>query len=124
MRQKAIEDSIRMVQASEAVKTAEKSDNAEAAKQASSQSAAEAKTKQAASTSSKYDSDERIRTGAYRITGVADVVTVKAGQSIENISKRYLGPGMECYVEAINGTTTVKEGQKIKIPKLELKKKK
>lgn len=127
MRQKAIEDSIRMAQASEAVKTAEqaeKTDNAEATKQPSCQSAAEAKTKQAASTSSKYDSDERIRTGAYRITGVADVVTVKAGQSIENISKRYLGPGMECYVEAINGTTTVKEGQKIKIPKLELKKKK
>ena len=73
---------------------------------------------------SKYDHDARVRTGAYRIVGVAQTVTVSEGQSLSAISKRYLGPGMECYIEALNGTSTVKSGQKIKIPKLELKKKK
>ena len=74
--------------------------------------------------SSQYDKDARVRTGAYRIIGVAQTVTVGAGQTLEQISTRYLGSGMECYVEALNGTSTVKAGQKIKIPKLELKKKK
>lgn len=73
---------------------------------------------------SKYDSDPRVRTGAYRIVGTASTVTVKAGQTVKSISKTYLGAGMECYVEAYNGgVTELKEGQKIKIPKLELKKK-
>lgn len=70
-----------------------------------------------------YDSDVRVRTGAYRIVGVAQTVTASAGQSMVEISKKYLGPGMECYVEALNGTSTVKSGQKIKIPKLEIKRK-
>jgi len=65
--------------------------------------------------------DPRVRTGAYRIAGVAEEVTVRAGQTLASISKAHLGPGMECYVEALNGTKTVEEGQKIKIPKLELK---
>lgn len=73
--------------------------------------------------SSQYDADPRVRTGAYRIIGVAQTVTVRSGQSLRSISKAYLGPDMECYVEALNGTKEVKEGQKLKIPKLELKKK-
>ena len=73
---------------------------------------------------SKYDNDPRVRTGAYRIVGVANTVTVRSGQTIKSISKTYLGPGMECYVEAFNGgITELKEGQTIKIPKLALKKK-
>lgn len=73
---------------------------------------------------SKYDNDPRVRTGAYRIVGVANTVTVRSGQTIKSISKTYLGPGMECYVEAFNGgVTELKEGQTIKIPKLQLKKK-
>ena len=73
---------------------------------------------------SKYDDDPRVRTGAYRIVGVANTVTVRSGQTIKSISKTYLGPGMECYVEAFNGgVTELKEGQTIKIPKLQLKKK-
>ena len=73
---------------------------------------------------SKYDNDPRVRTGAYRIVGVANTVTVKSGQTIKSISKAYLGPGMECYVEAFNGgITELKEGQTIKIPKLQHKKK-
>ena len=137
LHQKAMEDSIRMAKTAEAVKLAEKSDeesaNAEKAKQAEAKAKAEAKEKakdkaeeKAASkiASSQYDKDARVRTGAYRIIGVAQTITVGAGQTLEQISTRYLGSGMECYVEALNGTNTVKAGQKIKIPKLELKKKK
>ena len=133
LRQKAMEDSIRMAKTAEAVKLAENSDeesaNAEKAKQAEAKAKEEAKDKaeeKAASkiASSQYDKDARVRTGAYRIIGVAQTVTVGAGQTLEQISTRYLGSGMECYVEALNGTSTVKAGQKIKIPKLELKKKK
>lgn len=161
MRKKAIEDSIRMAQASEAVKMAEadgkqtdKKDSllaakqqkdaeakkqaelnkraeakklAEAKKAADAKKAAEAKKHQAekaaAHASAKYDQDARVRTGAYRIVGVAEVVTAREGQTIEAISKRYFGPGMECYVEALNGSGKLKAGQKVKIPKLELKKK-
>lgn len=137
LRQKAMEDSIRMAKTAEAVKLAENSDeesaNAEKAKQAEAKAKAEAKEKakdkaeeKATSkiASSQYDKDARVRTGAYRIIGVAQTVTIGAGQTLEQISTRYLGSGMECYVEALNGTSTVKAGQKIKIPKLELKKKK
>lgn len=161
IRKKAIEDSIRMAQASEAVKMAEadgkqvdKKDSllaakqqkdaeakkqaelikqneakkqAEAKKLAEAKKAAEAKKHQAenaaAHASAKYDQDARVRTGAYRIVGVAEVVTAREGQTIEAISKRYFGPGMECYVEALNGSGKLKAGQKVKIPKLELKKK-
>lgn len=143
LRQKAIEDSIRMAKTAEAVKLAEQTDegsaNAEDSKQTKAEAAAKAKAEarekakekakaeeKAASqiASSQYDKDARVRTGAYRIIGVAQTVTVGAGQTLEQISTRYLGSGMECYVEALNGTNTVKAGQKIKIPKLELKKKK
>ncbi len=161
MRKKAIEDSIRMAQASEAVKMAEADGNQadkkdsllaakqqkdaeakkqaelikqnEAKKQAEAKKLAEAKKtaeakkhqaeKAAAHASAKYDQDARVRTGAYRIVGVAEVVTAREGQTIEAISKRYFGPGMECYVEALNGSGKLKAGQKVKIPKLELKKK-
>lgn len=72
---------------------------------------------------SKYDSDPRIRTGAYDITGVEQTVTVRKGQTLSSISKTYLGAGMECYMEAVNETKEVKEGDKVKIPALKLKKK-
>ena len=147
LRQKAIEDSIRMAKTAEAVKLAEKSDegsaNAKDSKQAEAKAKAEAAAKAKAEAkekakekakaeekatskiaSSQYDKDARVRTGAYRIIGVAQTITIGAGQTLEQISTRYLGSGMECYVEALNGTSTVKAGQKIKIPKLELKKKK
>lgn len=149
LRKKAIEDSIRMTQASEAVKMAEadgkqvnKKDSllaakqqkdaeakkqAELNKQTEAKKLAEAKKHQTenatAHASAKYDQDVRVRTGAYRIVGVAEVVTAREGQTIEAISKRYFGPGMECYVEALNGSGKLKAGQKVKIPKLELKKK-
>ena len=178
LRKKAIEDSVRMAQASEAVKKVENAEQnmdaavdkqsidvksaeakknleakkladaknladakrqveakklADAKKQQETKKLAEAKKKEkarkqaekhAAQASSKYDQDARVRTGAYRIIGVSEVVTAREGQTIKSLSQKYLGPGMECYVEALNGTSQLKPGQKVKIPKLELKKKK
>ena len=71
---------------------------------------------------SDYNYDVRIRTGAYIIVGTDRVVTVKSGQTLASISKANLGPGMECYVEVYNNRKQVKAGDKIKIPKLKLKK--
>ena len=69
-----------------------------------------------------YNSDNRVKTGAYYIIGTETEVTVKEGQTLRSIAKAYLGPGMECYVEAYNGVKEVKPGQKVKIPKLKMKK--
>ena len=158
LRKKAIEDSVRMAQASKAVKKAENAEQnmdaavdkqsidvksaeakknlevkkladaknladakrqvdakklAETKKQQETKKLAEAKKKEetrkqaekhAAQASSKYDQDVRVRTGAYRIIGVSEVVTAREGQTIKSLSQKYLGPGMECYVEALNGT--------------------
>ena len=138
LKMKAQEDSIRMAETSKAVEMAEKTEQGRVEGQAltstsSSQIGTSSKEKgssQAKGTapsdprSSAYDADPRVRTGAYRIVGVAQIVTVKDGQSLASLSRLYLGPGMECYVEAVNGKNEVKVGQKIKIPKLELKRKK
>ena len=97
MKKKDKQDSIRMAQANNAVKMAEKA--------------------------SVYLNDPRIRTGAYRIVGVEKTVTAKSGQTLAGLSKLYLGPGMECYMQAINGCSEIKPGQKVKIPKLKLKRK-
>ncbi len=78
-----------------------------------------------ARTTSSYAADPRVRTGAYVITGVAQTVKVKKGQTLESISKYYLGPDMECYVEAVNnGRKSVNAGEELNIPALRLKKKK
>ncbi|MDY4555849.1 MAG: HU family DNA-binding protein [Prevotella sp.] len=86
----------------------------------------EAKTETTKTSSDKYeDMDIRVRTGAYRIIGEDRTVKAKAGQTVEDIATKLLGPGMSCYVEVYNGLdgkATLKEGQTIKIPKLELKK--
>ena len=138
LKKKAQEDSIRMAETSKAVEMAEKTEQVRVEGRAltntsSSQIGTSSKEKgssQAKGTapsdprSSAYDADPRVRTGAYRIVGVAQIVTVKDGQSLASLSRLYLGPGMECYVEAVNGKNEVKVGQKIKIPKLELKRKK
>lgn len=145
LRDKARQDSLRMAKANDAIKAAERVDSLKSAavdKEISvknlkaDEKSAELKKKSATDkkqdkaaehakvVSDKYDSDPRVRTGAYRIVGVDQVVTVGEHQTLATLSKRYLGPGMECYIEALNGTSTIKSGQKVKIPKLELKKKK
>ena len=70
--------------------------------------------------------DARVRTGAYRIVGTDTIVKAKAGDKLTRIANRLLGPGMECYLEVYNGLSSgavLSAGQEIKIPKLELKKK-
>lgn len=145
LQEKARQDSLRMAKANDAIKAAERADSLKSAavdKEMSvknlkaDEKSAELKKKSATDkkqdkaaehakvVSDKYDSDPRVRTGAYRIVGVDQVVTVGEHQTMATLSKRYLGPGMECYIEALNGTSTIKSGQKVKIPKLELKKKK
>lgn len=97
------------------------------AEQPAPQPQAEAK-KPAEESVDKYaQKDERVRLGAYRIVGLSHEVKVLAGQTFKSICKAHLGPDMECYVEVFNDlpkNPTVKEGQVIKIPKLQLKKKK
>ena len=66
-------------------------------------------------------SDARVRTGAYRIVGVKQVIKVKRGQTLSSISRLYLGPGMECYIEVMNKNKELKEGDRIKIPELKRK---
>ena len=145
LQEKARQDSLRMAKAHDAIKAAERADSLKSAavdKEMSvknlktDEKSAELKKKSATDkkrdkaaehanvVSDKYDSDPRVRTGAYRIVGVDQVVTVGEHQTMATLSKRYLGPGMDCYIEALNGTSTIKSGQKVKIPKLELKKKK
>ena len=94
-------------------------------------SAKPAETKPAAPVAEEYDKyaamDARVRTGAYRIVGTERVMKVKEGDNLRRIAQRTLGPDMECYIEVYNGLTAVsplKVGQEIKIPKLQLKKKK
>ena len=67
------------------------------------------------------NSDARVRTGAYRIVGVKQVVRVQAGQTLASISRQHLGPGMECYLEVMNKEKVLKKGDRVKIPELELK---
>ena len=78
--------------------------------------------------SQKYeDMDARVRLGAYRIIGVQETAKARAGETVKQISRRYLGPDMECYVEVLNGlkgNDKLTGGQEVKIPKLEWKRKK
>lgn len=145
LQEKARQDSLRMAKANDAIKAAERADSlksaavdkemsvknlktdeksAELKKKSTTDKKQDKAAEHAKVVSDKYDSDPRVRTGAYRIVGVDQVVTVGEHQTMATLSKRYLGPGMECYIEALNGTSTIKSGQKVKIPKLELKKKK
>ena len=110
------------------LKTAEAKSEPKAEPKAATKPTAEAKAHAAKSapsilSQSAYDKDPRVRTGAYVITGIANTVTVKAGQTMSSLSKTYLGPGMECYLEAVNGgNRELKAGEKIKIPALKTKK--
>ena len=110
------------------LKTAEAKPEPKAEPKAATKPTAEAKAHAAKSapsilSQSAYDKDPRVRTGAYVITGIANTVTVKAGRTMSSLSKTYLGPGMECYLEAVNGgNRELKAGEKIKIPALKTKK--
>jgi hypothetical protein len=110
-----------------------KTQQEEAAKKAKAETQAQAQAQQAQSQQAqaqqaqaedfdKYNKDARVKYGAYSIVGVDTIVTVYKGQTLKGISKAYFGPGMECYVEAFNETKEVKAGDKVRIPKLKVKK--
>lgn len=121
---KNLADAKRQVDAKKLAETKKQQETKKLAEAKKKEEARKQTEKHAAQASSKYDQDARVRTGAYRIIGVSEVVTAREGQTIKSLSQKYLGPGMECYVEALNGNSLLKSGQKVKIPKLELKKKK
>ena len=71
--------------------------------------------------------DVRVRYGGYRIVGLDHTEKIRPGDTPARIAKRTLGEGMECYIEVYNGWSAnqqLKEGQTVKIPKVESKKKK
>ena len=73
------------------------------------------------------EKDERVRLGAYRIVGLDHEVKVLQGQTFYSICRAHLGADMECYIEVYNNlprNPQIKAGQVIKIPKLQLKKRK
>ena len=118
--------------AAETKAKAEAEAKAKADAEAKAKAEAEAKAKKEAEAKNpiadKYDAmDVRVRLGAYRIVGTDRTIKVKEGENLVKISRRVLGPDMECYLEVYNNikaSTPLKVGQEIKIPKLQLKKKK
>ena len=121
-------ESIRVAKLKKASENTAKLDAAMAAKQAAQQSAAPAAP---AAPLPKGDNSQTLNNakamvsnGAYTIVGTQETITVKPGQNLKKISKFYLGDGMECYIQAYNGITEVTEGMKLKIPKLQVKKRK
>lgn len=115
---------VKVVDTVRVVPVAKKAEEPEVEKQepAEQKAKTEAETKPKAEAMN-YDSDPRVRLGAYVILGIDKEVTLEAGQTFEGICKAYLGSGMECYVEAVNGgKTNFQKGDKIKIPKLMTKK--
>ena len=120
-------ESIRVAKLKKANESTAKLDAAIAAKQAAQQSAdkdAPAVALPAGDNSQTVNNAKTmVSKGAYNIVGTQETITVKPGQTMKKISKFYLGDGMECYIQAYNGISEVTEGMKLKIPKLQLKKK-
>lgn len=117
------ENNLKAVEAKAEAKPEPKAEPKAATKPTAEAKALAAKPAPSIPSQSAYGKDPRVRTGAYVITGVANTVTVKAGQTMSSLSKTYLGPGMECYLEAVNGgNRELKAGEKIKIPALKTKK--
>lgn len=101
--------------------TAAKAEAAKPLKPSSEQPVVDKKKTNVPKPAADYNFDARVRTGAYIIVGVETTVTVRSGQTLASISKAYLGPGMECYVEVFNNRNEVKPGDKLRIPKLKIK---
>lgn len=117
------ENNLKAVEAKAEAKPEPKAEPKAATKPTAEAKAPAAKPAPSIPSQSAYDKDPRVRTGAYVIIGIANTVTVKAGQTMSSLSKTYLGPGMECYLEAVNGgNRELKAGEKIKIPALKTKK--
>ena len=121
-------ESIRVAKLKKASENTAKLDAAMAAKQAAQQSAAPAAPTaplpKGDNSQTVNNAKAMVSNGAYTIVGTQETITVKPGQTMKKISKFYLGDGMECYIQAYNGISEVTEGMKLKIPKLQVKKRK
>src|SRR5574344_721681 len=107
-----------------AIKTLEKADVAKTSDESDNSDVAETSDDYAKCNSA----NPSVRHGAYKIVGVEKVVTLKEGQTLVNLARKDFGSkDMLCYILAVNNINNadeVKAGQKIKIPKLKLRRKK
>jgi nucleoid DNA-binding protein len=124
-REKEIEDSITAIAMKNKAESAKREQQAKAEQKPQTVTPAPSKPQPATpSTNKELEYAKRlVQYGAYNIVGTDKVITIKKGQTMTSVAKAYLGRDMACYIEVHNGTTTLIEGQKLKIPKLQTKKK-
>lgn len=67
-----------------------------------------------------YNSDPRIKYGAYDIVGIDTVITLRPGQTLKSVCRVTLGAGMESYLEVMNDAKSLETG-KVKVPKLKMR---
>ena len=69
-----------------------------------------------------YMKDPRIKYGAYDIVGIDKIVTLREGQTLQSVCNSTLGSYMICYFEAVNPDKNLKAGDKVRIPKVKIRK--
>ncbi len=69
-----------------------------------------------------YMKDPRIKYGAYDIVGIDKIVTLREGQTLQSVCNSTLGSYMICYFEAVNPDKNPKAGDKVRIPKVKIRK--
>ena len=67
-----------------------------------------------------YNSDPRIKYGAYDIVGIDTVITLRPGQTLQSICRATLGADMMSYMEVMNDAKSLETG-KVKVPKLKMR---
>lgn len=68
-----------------------------------------------------YNSDPRIKYGAYDIVGIDTVITLRPGQTLQSVCRATLGADMMSYMEVVNDAKSLETG-KVKVPKLKMRK--
>lgn len=71
---------------------------------------------------SEYMKDPRIKYGAYDIVGIERTVTLREGETMQTVCNSTLGKLMICYFEAVNPENPSKPGDKVRIPKVKVRK--
>ncbi|MBR0489416.1 MAG: HU family DNA-binding protein [Prevotella sp.] len=67
-----------------------------------------------------YNSDPRIKYGAYDIVGIDTVITLRPGQTLQSVCRATLGADMMSYMEVMNDAKSLETG-KVKVPKLKMR---
>ena len=67
-----------------------------------------------------YNSDPRIKYGAYDIVGIDTVITLRPGQTLQSVCRVTLGADMISYLEVMNDEKSLETG-KVKVPKLKMR---